>query len=83
LNNLYIVTRALATEASIHSSREKFLELISMFARLRAAWTQVERTVGFAEPNQRLRICSSTPASPPKNDPPPEHSNSSGGGWNA
>ena len=60
LKRFYTVARALITEASIHSSCEKFQELISMFARLRSAWSQVERTVAPSDPTERLRISSKT-----------------------
>jgi flagellar protein FliS len=58
LQSFYKVTRAMTLEASVRSSREKFLELIVMFARLRAAWSKIEGTVGFSEPTERLRISS-------------------------
>jgi flagellar secretion chaperone FliS len=58
LNNFYNVTRAMLTHASVTSSREKFQELISMFARIRSAWSHVDRTVSPAEPTRRLRISS-------------------------
>jgi flagellar protein FliS len=45
LQSFYKVTRAMTLEASVRSSREKFLEMISMFARLRAAWSKIKRTV--------------------------------------
>jgi flagellar secretion chaperone FliS len=53
LNSFYNVARAMTTEASIADSREKFSELIAMFARLRAAWSHVERTVAPSEPPER------------------------------
>jgi flagellar biosynthetic protein FliS len=84
LNSFYNVTRAMTTEAAVMNSRKKFQELISMFARLRAAWSQVERTVYPSQPTERLRICSSPQATFPQKDPPPENSGSSGGGgWSA
>jgi len=58
LNSFYNVTRAMTTHASMRSSREEFQQLASMFARLRAAWSQVERTIAPAEPRNRLRISS-------------------------
>lgn len=61
LNNFYTVTRAMVTEASVTCSVERLQELVSMFAQLRAAWAQAERTVPPTEPTQRLRV--STPPS--------------------
>ncbi|MGB7283635.1 MAG: flagellar export chaperone FliS [Candidatus Acidiferrum sp.] len=58
LNNFYNVSRAMLTHASVTSSREKFQELISMFARIRSAWSHVERTVAPSEPTRRLKISS-------------------------
>ncbi len=58
LNSFYNLTRAMTTEGCVTSCREKFLELISMFARLRAAWSHVEDTVARSEPTVRLRIYS-------------------------
>lgn len=49
LDSFYRIARALLTQASVTSSREKFAELISMFARLRAAWSHVERSSGPAQ----------------------------------
>ncbi|HTQ60239.1 MAG TPA: flagellar export chaperone FliS [Candidatus Solibacter sp.] len=49
LNSFYNVARAMATEASIANSREKFQELISMIARLRAAWSKISPTVTATE----------------------------------
>jgi flagellar biosynthetic protein FliS len=83
LNGFYNVTRAMAMEACIAASREKFAELISMFACLRSAWAQVEQTVGPSEPSQRLRICSATQAPTLQEDPGPIKSGSSGAGWSA
>jgi hypothetical protein len=51
------------TRASINNSREQFEELLSMFTRIRAAWSRVERTVVPSPPTERLRV-SSAPASP-------------------
>jgi hypothetical protein len=74
----------MVTEASIHSSREKFQELIAMFARLRSAWSQVERTVAPSEPTERLRISSTQPAFSQNAATPPENSDGSrNGGWTA
>jgi flagellar secretion chaperone FliS len=85
LNSFYNVTRAMTTEASLHSSREKFQELISMFARLRAAWSHVERTVTPSQPTERPRITSSRPAAFSQSlTVPPENSTASGNGnWKA
>ncbi|MGB2643732.1 MAG: flagellar protein FliS [Candidatus Acidiferrum sp.] len=56
LNNFYNVSRALATEASVVGTRVRFVELISMFARLRAAWSYVEHSVAPSEPPDRPRM---------------------------
>jgi flagellar secretion chaperone FliS len=53
LDSFYNVTRAMITNASVTSSVERFQELIAMFARIRAAWSQVERTVAPSEPKDR------------------------------
>jgi flagellar secretion chaperone FliS len=62
LNSFYNVSRAMLTEASILSSRERFQEVIAMFARLRAAWSVVERVVAPSEPADRLRISTKSEA---------------------
>jgi flagellar secretion chaperone FliS len=59
LNNFYTVMRPLITEASMTSSCEKFQDLIEKFARLRAAWSKVERTVAPSVPENRPRVYSS------------------------
>ena len=72
LNSFYDVTRPMITAACNNNSREKFQELIGMYTRIRAAWSQVERSVPASEPAQRLRVSSvpqgafsqSTPAPP-------------------
>jgi flagellar secretion chaperone FliS len=56
LNSFYTVTRAMVTEAGVKSSLEMLQELVSMFARLRAAWAYVERTVTPSEPTERLHV---------------------------
>jgi len=58
LDSFYNVTRAMIMQASITCSREKLQEVIGMFTRLRAAWSQVERTVKPSEPTKRIRISS-------------------------
>jgi flagellar secretion chaperone FliS len=85
LDAYYNVTRAMITEGSMMSSREKLREVISMYTKLRAAWSQVERTVKPSEPTELLRISSGpqstfsqSPAIPPKNS-----TNSGSGGWSA
>jgi flagellar protein FliS len=83
LHSFYEVTRAMTSEATIRSSREKFLELIAMFARLRAAWSQIERTVRFPERTERLRISSRPEGTHPQSEPVPENAGSSGGRWSA
>jgi flagellar secretion chaperone FliS len=83
LQSFYKVTRAMTLEANVRSSREKFLELISMFARLRAAWSKIERTVGFSEPTERLRIRSRSEGTFSQSEPSGENSGSPGGRWSA
>jgi flagellar secretion chaperone FliS len=55
LNSFYTVAGAMVTEAGVSSSVELLQELVSMFARIRAAWAHVERTVTPSEPTERLR----------------------------
>jgi flagellar secretion chaperone FliS len=83
LQSFYKVTRAMTLEASVRSSREKFLELIAMFARLRAAWSKIERTVGFSEPIERLRICSRPEGTFSQSEPSGEIPGGTGGRWSA
>jgi len=83
LQSFYKVARAMTLEASVRSSREKFLELTSMFARLRAAWSKIERTVGFSEPTERLRICSRPEGTFSQSEPSGENSEGTGGSWSA
>jgi flagellar secretion chaperone FliS len=83
LQSFYKVTRAMTLEASVQSSREKFQELIAMFARLRAAWSKIERTVGFSEPSERLRICSRPEGGFSQSEPSGENSGGTGGRWSA
>lgn len=85
LSDFYTVSRAMMTEASVMSSREKLMELITMFTRLRSAWSQVERTVVPSRPAQEFRI-SSKPQGVFSQGAPvaPEPDKSSGnGGWSA
>jgi len=56
LNNFYNVTRPMITHASITSSREELRELIAMYTRIRAAWSQVERTTPASQPADRPRV---------------------------
>lgn len=58
LNSFYNVTRAMISQACVMSSCEQFQELIGMFARVRGAWSHVERTVTPSEPTEKLRISS-------------------------
>src|SRR5208283_4689994 len=68
LSNFYSVTRSMILEASMTSSREKFKELTAMFTRLRAAWSQVERTLApSSESTQEYRISSKAPAADSRN----------------
>jgi flagellar protein FliS len=85
LNNFYTVTRAMVTEAGVTCSVERLQELVSMFARLRAAWAHVETSVAPSEPTQRLRVSSQGQAQNSQNvSPSPEHSASAEtGGWRA
>jgi flagellar secretion chaperone FliS len=85
LNSLYNVARALITEASITNSHEKFLELISMFARVRAAWSHVERSVTASEPPDSPRSASRPERvfSPSAPVPPDSFEGPARGGWNA
>lgn len=64
LNSFYTVARGMLVEAGVKCSVEMLQELVSMFARLRAAWAQVERTVVPSEPTQQLRVT---------NQPQPQH----------
>ena len=77
LQSFYKVTRAMTLEASVRNSREKFLELIAMFARLRAAWSKIEGTVGFSEPTERLRISSRPEGTFSQSEPSGENSGGS------
>ncbi len=85
LSDFYNVTRGLILEAGVKNSPEKHREIISMYTRLRAAWSQVERTVAPSEPTQRLRISSQPQTTQPENAPElVEQSSDSGhGGWRA
>lgn len=56
LNSFYNVTRGMILEAGVNSSQEKLRELVGMFARLRAAWAQVERLAPRIEVSERVRI---------------------------
>ncbi|HWN75283.1 MAG TPA: flagellar protein FliS [Candidatus Udaeobacter sp.] len=85
LNSFYTITRRMVTEAGVTSSVDQLQELVSMFARIRAAWAHVERTVAPSEPTQRLRV--SSQAQPPHAQnisPSAEHSTGAEtGGWRA
>jgi flagellar biosynthetic protein FliS len=86
LNSFYNVTRAMISHASVMSSREEFQELIKMYARIRAAWSHVERTVPPSAPSERLRISSERQPASPQNALDPAEILSepgSGGGWKA
>jgi flagellar protein FliS len=85
LNSFYTVARAMTNEAGVTCSLELLQEFVSMFARLRAAWAHVERTVAPSEPTQRLRV-SSQPQAPNMQNVPLSPDTSSGagnGGWRA
>jgi len=80
LNSFYRVARALATEASITNSREKYAEVIGMFARLRAAWSKAEKSV----PDAGDRAPSGAKQTPPYGtSAPPAVESSRSGGWKA
>lgn len=84
LNSFYTVSRVMLTEASILSSLVQFQELISMFARLRAAWTQAEKMVGPLEAPDRPRNAAQQPAFSkpvPQTTAGSEHSRNAG--WKA
>jgi flagellar secretion chaperone FliS len=85
LNSFYTVSRAMVTEAGVSCSVKLLQELVSMFARLRAAWSHVERTVAPSEPTQLLRV--STPHQAQHSQvvsPSQEHSSGEEtGGWRA
>jgi flagellar protein FliS len=85
LNSFYTVTRAMVTDAGVTSSLDLLQELVSMFARLRAAWAHVERTVAPSEPTQRLRVSTKAQAVQPQNiSPSADKSSGAGnGGWRA
>jgi flagellar protein FliS len=85
LDNFYKVTRAMVTMAGVNCSVDLLQELVSMFARLRAAWAHVERTVAPAEPTQRMRVSTrQQTAHSPGVSPTPDNSSSTGsGGWRA
>jgi flagellar protein FliS len=85
LNNFYTVTRGMTIEAGVKSSVEMLQELVSMFARLRAAWAHVESTVAPSEPTQRLRVSSQgQPQYAQNNSVSPEPSaEMATGGWRA
>lgn len=61
LDSFYTVTRGMVMEAGVKCSVERLQELVSMFARLRAAWAHVESTVAPSEPTERLRVSSQPP----------------------
>jgi flagellar protein FliS len=83
LNSFYTIARAMVTEAGVTSSLDLLQELVSMFARIRAAWAHVERTVAPSEPTQHLRVSTKPQATQPKNiSPSPDNSSGAGnGGW--
>ena len=86
LSNFYNVTRTMIMNASMTSSREKLNELIAMFTRLRAAWSQVERTLGPSSgATQEFRISSKPQAGDSQNVrvPPEKPAGPGGGRWSA
>jgi flagellar secretion chaperone FliS len=72
LDSFYNVTRPMVTQASMLNSREKFQELISMFARIRAAWSHVEQTVAPSDPKDRPRGASKPPGGFSRKTPSPK-----------
>lgn len=85
LGNFYIVTRGMLNDANLISSREKFQEVVSMFTKLRSAWSRVEQTITPSEPTERLRISSRPQPGLPQNlpDASGDPSGSSKGSWSA
>ncbi len=85
LNSFYNVARVMITHAGVASSRDELTELIGMFTRTRAAWSQVERTVKPAEPPPEFRIASKPQAFVSQNTPAPneEAPSPSNGRWSA
>ena len=85
LNSFYTLTRGMVMEAGVKCSVDMLQELVAMFARLRAAWAHVERTVAPSEPTQRLRVSHQPQAQHAQNiSPSPEHSTGEEtGGWRA
>ncbi|HET7106226.1 MAG TPA: flagellar export chaperone FliS [Candidatus Acidoferrum sp.] len=85
LNSYYTVTRGMVLEAGVKCSVDMLQELVAMFARLRAAWAQVEQTVAPSEPTQQLRASSQTQQQRAGSiSPSPEHSTGAdSGGWRA
>jgi len=85
LDSFYTVTRAMVNEAGVTSSVELLQELVSMFARLRAAWAHVERTVTPSEPTEHLRVSTRPQAQNSQTvSPSLEHpSGAETGGWRA
>jgi len=85
LNSFYTVTRAMINEASVNTSREKFQEVVSMYTKLRSAWSRVEQTVTPSAPTERLRISSRPQPGFPQSlpDPPGDPSGSGTGSWSA
>lgn len=83
LSSFYKIARALATEASIRSSREKYAEVIGMFARLRAAWSKAEKTVPDSGARPRSTVMPPSPYGP--GAPPAMESSERprAGGWKA
>lgn len=85
LDGFYSVTRGMVMEAGVKCSVERLQELVSMFARLRAAWAHAESTVARPEPAEQLRVSSQAQAQhAQKISPPPDQRTSAEtGGWRA
>ena len=85
LNSFYTVTRGMVLEAGVKCSVDRLQELVSMFARLRAAWAHAESTVAPSEPTEQLRVSSQAQAQHAQTiSPPPDHRvGTETGGWRA
>lgn len=85
LSDFYTLMRPLITQASMTNSREKFQDLVEKFARLRTAWSKVERAVIPSVPENQLRVSSPAPPafSPPARLPSENSEDSGKSQWTA
>ena len=85
LENFYIVARNLIAQASMESSREKLQEAVSMFTRLRTAWSEIERNLDRTESTKSYRIASGNMQADTLSAEPPAEKDKPGGsgGWQA